>query len=187
MTTQQPLRLVQWTSGKVATEAVKAILARPDMELVGAFAFSAKKVGQDLGVLCGIEAPIGVVATDDIDAIIALKPDCVLYMPLHPDVDHVEQLLRGGINVATTAHFMTGPTARKPRRAWRPRLWPVGSASSAAASTPATPSCWRPPRRASPRTHAISAPRVVQHRDLGRRRQPGRARLGPPSGRRRPR
>ena len=108
MTTQRPLRLVQWTSGKVATEAVKAVLARPDMELVGAFAFSAEKVGQDLGVLCGLEAPIGVAATDDIDAIIALKPDCVLYMPLHPNVDHVEQLLRGGVNVATTAHFMTG-------------------------------------------------------------------------------
>ncbi len=107
MTANEPLRLVQWTSGKVATEAVKAVLTRPDLELVGAFAFSPEKVGQDLGTLCGLD-PIGVLATDDIDAIIALKPDCVLYMPLHPDVDHIERLLRGGLNVATTAHFMTG-------------------------------------------------------------------------------
>lgn len=108
MTEDKPLRLVQWTSGKIATEAVKYVLGRPDMELVGAFAFSPEKVGKDLGELCGLNEPIGVAATDDIDAIIALKPDCVLYMPLHPDVDHLERLLRGGVNVATTAHFMTG-------------------------------------------------------------------------------
>jgi len=87
---------------------VKAVLSRPDLQLVGAFAFSPDKVGQDLGVLCGLDEPIGVTATADIDEIIGLKPDCVLYMPLHPDVDHLERLLRGGINVATTAHFMTG-------------------------------------------------------------------------------
>jgi hypothetical protein len=102
------LRIVQWTSGKVATEAVRAVLARPDMELVGAFAFSPSKVGTDLGELCGLGRQIGVLATDDVEAIIALAPDCVLYMPLHPDVDHLERLLGAGINVATTAHFMTG-------------------------------------------------------------------------------
>lgn len=104
----EPLRLIQWTSGKVATEAVKTVLARPDLEFVGAFAFSPSKVGKDLGELCGLGEHIGVAATDDIDALIALKADCVLYMPLHPDFDHLERLLLAGINVATTAHFMTG-------------------------------------------------------------------------------
>lgn len=104
----EPLRLIQWTSGKVAREAVKAVLGRPDMQIVGAYAFSASKVGTDLGELCGLPERIGVAATDDIDALIALKADCVLYMPLHPDFDHLERLLRGGVNVATTAHFMTG-------------------------------------------------------------------------------
>lgn len=104
----EPYRLIQWTSGKVATEAVKTVLARPDMELVGAFAFSPSKVGTDLGELCGLGQSIGVAATDDIDELIALKADCVLYMPLHPDIDHLERLLLGGVNVVTTAHFMTG-------------------------------------------------------------------------------
>lgn len=106
--TNARFRVIQWTTGKVASEAVKGILERPDLELVGCFAFSADKVGVDIGELCGLGRTLGVTATNDIDELIALEPDCVLYMPLHPDVDHLELLLRAGINVATTAHFMTG-------------------------------------------------------------------------------
>ena len=108
MTTPERIRLVQWTTGNISRAAVKGILERPDLELVGVFAYSEDKVGKDLGELCDLEGPLGVRATNDLDAIIALKPDCVVYMPLHPDVDHLERLLRAGINVATTAHFMTG-------------------------------------------------------------------------------
>jgi hypothetical protein len=106
--TTDRIRLVQWTTGNISRAAVKALLERPDLELVGVFAYSADKVGKDVGELCDLESTVGVRATNDIDAIIALKPDCVIYMPLHPDVDHLERLLRAGINVATTAHFMTG-------------------------------------------------------------------------------
>ena len=106
--TNDRIRLVQWTTGNISRAAVKALLERPDLELVGVFAYSADKVGKDVGELCDLESAVGVRATNDIDAIIALKPDCVIYMPLHPDVDHLERLLRAGINVATTAHFMTG-------------------------------------------------------------------------------
>ena len=102
------IRLVQWTTGNISRAAVKAVLERPDLELVGVFAYSADKVGKDVSELCDLDGPLGVQATNDIDAIIALKPDCVIYMPLHPDMDHLERLLRAGINVATTAHFMTG-------------------------------------------------------------------------------
>jgi len=87
---------------------VKGILERPELELVGVYAFSEDKVGKDLGELCDLGQTLGVAATNDIGEIIGLKPDCVVYVPLHPDVDHLEQLLRAGINVATTAHFMTG-------------------------------------------------------------------------------
>jgi hypothetical protein len=104
----RPLRIVQWTTGKVATQAVKAILDRPDMELVGLYAFSREKVGQDVGDLINLGRKTGIKATSDIDALIALKPDCVTYMPLHPDVDEMARLLRAGINIATTASFITG-------------------------------------------------------------------------------
>ena len=104
----RPLRVVQWTTGKVARESLKAVIERPDLELVGVFAFSPDKVGQDAGELAGLGRTLGVRATDDIEAIIALAPDCVLYMPLHPDVEHICRLLRAGINVLSTASFLTG-------------------------------------------------------------------------------
>lgn len=108
MSTQGRVRVVQWTTGKVAGESVKAILDRPELELVGLYAYSKEKVGKDVGDLIGLGRRIGITATDDIDALIALKPDCAVYMPLHPDVEHMAKLLRAGVNIATTASFMTG-------------------------------------------------------------------------------
>src|SRR3954451_9461117 len=105
---QQPLRVVQWTTGNVARQAVKAVVERPDLELVGVYAFSQDKVGRDVAELADLPDPVGVAATDDIDEIVGLQPDCVLYMPLHPDFAHLEMLLRHGINVLTTASFLTG-------------------------------------------------------------------------------
>jgi hypothetical protein len=103
-----PLRVVQWTTGNVARQAVKAIVARPDLELVGVYAFSDDKLGRDAGELVGLDTTLGVTATNDVDALIALKPDAVLYMPLHPDVEQLAHLLRSGVNVLTTASFLTG-------------------------------------------------------------------------------
>jgi hypothetical protein len=42
--------------------------------------FDPEKVGLDAGELCG-EAPVGIVATDDRDAMRKVDADCVLYMP----------------------------------------------------------------------------------------------------------
>ena len=105
---KQPVRVVQWTSGKVAIQSAKAVLERDDMDLVGMFAFSQEKHGKDIGELCNLGHDIGVKASSNIDELLALKPDCVAYMPLHPNVDHMEKILRAGVNIATTASFLTG-------------------------------------------------------------------------------
>lgn len=101
-------RVVQWTTGNVARQAVKAVVERPDLELVGLYAFSPEKVGKDVAELAELDRPTGVIATDDIDALIELRPDAVLYMPLHPNVEDLTTLLRAGINVLSTASFLTG-------------------------------------------------------------------------------
>ncbi|GAB5450457.1 MAG: dihydrodipicolinate reductase [Halioglobus sp.] len=100
-------KVVQWTSGGVAKAAVKGILSHPDLELVGMFAFSPEKVGKDIGDLAGLE-PLGIAATDDIQALVDLQPDVVSYNPLYPNVDHLVQLLEAGINIVTTCNFLTG-------------------------------------------------------------------------------
>jgi hypothetical protein len=100
-------RVVQWATGNVGRHALRAVLERDQFELVGVHAFSPDKVGADAGTLAGID-PVGVPATDDIDALLGAAPDCVLYTPRVIDYDLVGRLLRSGINVVTTGDFLTG-------------------------------------------------------------------------------
>src|SRR5512143_4158617 len=101
------LRVVQWTTGNVGKRSVRAIAGNAELELVGCYAWSPDKVGRDAGELCGI-APLGVAATNDVDALLALRPDCVVYNPMWPNVDELVRILDAGINVLSTAAFITG-------------------------------------------------------------------------------
>ena len=94
-------KVIQWTTGHVGREAVKAIVAHPELELVGAYAWSPEKDGRDVGELCGI-GPLGVRATSDVDALLAMGADCVCYTPNHPELDVVCRLLEGGVNVVAS-------------------------------------------------------------------------------------
>ncbi len=84
-----------------------AIAGNPNLELVGLYAWSEDKVGRDAGELAGIE-PLGIAATNDVDALLALKPDVVVYNPMWIDVDELVQILEAGINVVASASFITG-------------------------------------------------------------------------------
>jgi len=100
-------RVVQWTTGNVGTRSVRAVVAHPDLELVGCYAWSPDKVGRDVGDLCGID-PIGVTATDDVAHLLGLRPDCVVYNPMWQDVGELERILEAGVNVVSTAAFVNG-------------------------------------------------------------------------------
>jgi hypothetical protein len=108
-------RVVQWTTGNVGRRSVRAVLDRPDLELVGCYAWSPDKVGVDVGELVGFD-PIGLAATDDVDALLALEPDCVVYNPVWPDVDELVRILDAGVDVVATAGFITGHALGEPAR-----------------------------------------------------------------------
>lgn len=102
-----PARVVVWSTGGVGSIAVDAVHRRPDLELVGVWVHSPEKVGRDAGELAGIDA-IGLAATDDADALIALKPDAVVYAASGPERDagavpDYLRLLTAGINVVSTS------------------------------------------------------------------------------------
>jgi len=106
-TSERRLRVVQWTTGIVGASALRGIVEDPRLDLVGVFAHSAEKAGVDAGTLAGIDL-VGITATNDIESVLALRPDCVVYMPQWPDVAELERLLAAGINVVTTARLVTG-------------------------------------------------------------------------------
>lgn len=105
-------RVIQWATGAQGVEAIRAIIDRPDLELVGGWVHSAEKEGADLGVLAG-RGPIGVTATRDIQALLDLDADCVAYMPRNTSLDDVVAILASGKNLVTTA-FLFYPKALPP-------------------------------------------------------------------------
>ena len=74
------LRVIQFSTGNVGRHALRQLIERPDLELVGVHASGADKIGRDAADLCGLGEPTGVLATDDLDALVALGADCVVYM-----------------------------------------------------------------------------------------------------------
>jgi len=102
-----PTRVVAWSTGGVGTVVIDAIRRRTDLKLVGVWVHSPEKVGKDAGKLAG-GGPIGVKATNDADALIALAPDCVVYSASGPERDAAAvrdylRLLAAGINVVSTS------------------------------------------------------------------------------------
>jgi 4-hydroxy-tetrahydrodipicolinate reductase len=109
--TDRPLRVIQWGTGNAGKPALRAIIRRPDLELVGVHAHSSDKIGRDAADLCGHDEPTGVVATDDVDALLALDADCVCYMVqgetrMRETIEELARCLASGKNVVNTAIVM---------------------------------------------------------------------------------
>ena len=66
MTGTDRYRVVQWATGNIGSHSLRAVIAHPNLDLVGLYVYSEDKAGRDAGELCGM-APTGVLATRDID------------------------------------------------------------------------------------------------------------------------
>lgn len=100
-------RVVQWATGNVGWHALRAIIRHPDLELAGLVVHSPDKAGRDAGEIAGLD-PVGVDATNDVEAVLALGADCVSYMAtgdLRPQeaVDDMTRILESGANLVGTS------------------------------------------------------------------------------------
>jgi hypothetical protein len=100
-------KVVQWGTGNLGTLAVQSILKHPDLELIGTWVSSGEKAGRDAGELSRV-APIGVLATQDADMLIAGDADCICYaadsMGREDDVvNDCIKMLRAGKNVVNVS------------------------------------------------------------------------------------
>ncbi|BBY09220.1 dihydrodipicolinate reductase [Mycobacterium noviomagense] len=101
-------RVVVWGTGFVGKLVIAEIVKHPLFELVGVGVSNPAKVGRDVGEICGLPEPVGITATDDVDALIALKPDALVHYG--PTAAHAQdnialmtRFLRAGIDVCSTA------------------------------------------------------------------------------------
>ncbi|MEW1740053.1 dihydrodipicolinate reductase [Nocardia beijingensis] len=107
MSSSGKVRVFQVATGNLGTEMIGRIRNHPDLELVGLHCYSPDKIGRDAGEIVGI-GPIGVIATGSVEQIIAAKPDVLTFHGVFPDEDLYEKVLEAGINVVTTADWITG-------------------------------------------------------------------------------
>jgi 2,4-diaminopentanoate dehydrogenase len=107
-------RVIQWSTGGVGRAAIEGVIEHPDLDLVGCWVHSPEKSGRDVGDLLG-RGPIGVIATDDTDSLVALDADCVIYSPLFADPAIVDRLLESGKNVVTPLGWFFPQQAERDR------------------------------------------------------------------------
>lgn len=101
-------RVIQWGTGNVGFHSLRHILRHPELELVGLHAHNPSKVGKDAARIAGLPGDTGVIATDDVDALLSLGADAVVYTvkgETRPQevIPELERILASGANVASTA------------------------------------------------------------------------------------
>jgi len=101
-------RVVQWSTGNVGRNTLAGIDARPDLDLVGVWVSNPDKVGKDAGELAGLGRELGVRASGDMDEVLALQPDCVVYtamadVRIFEALDDLVKILRSGANVVSSS------------------------------------------------------------------------------------
>jgi len=114
-------RVVQWSVGGVGRQALGALVRSRDFELVGVFTHGASRRGRDAGHLIGLDVETGVRATSDVDALLALRPDCVVFTSVgetrrRQAVADLARILRSGANVVSSSMMnLIYPPAADPR------------------------------------------------------------------------
>jgi hypothetical protein len=98
-------RVIAFGSGYLGKHGIRKIIEHPDLELVGLRVWSADKVGSDAGTIAETDA-VGLAATDDVEALLALKADCVAYFASTVGRDEdaladVLPFLKAGTNVVS--------------------------------------------------------------------------------------
>jgi len=72
-------RVIVWGTGPIGMPGLRNLIDHPEYELVGLHAWGADKIGRDAGEVAGMATRTGVIATNDVAALLALKADCLVY------------------------------------------------------------------------------------------------------------
>src|ERR1700751_811161 len=98
------IRVAHIGTGNVGRLALTELVTNPQFELTGLCVSTPEKVGKDAGALAGVDVATGIAAGNDLEAVIATRPECIVYCAMGdtrlPDaMQDVMRILAAGINV----------------------------------------------------------------------------------------
>lgn len=118
-----PIRVALVGTGNVGRLSLTQLIEDSRFELVAVCVSSPEKVDVDAATLAGLETPTGIRAVDDLDAVIAEKPDCVVYCamgdtrPVEAFNDVVRFLAAGIDVVGSSPNTLQYPWGVMPQKA----------------------------------------------------------------------
>lgn len=103
---KKKLRVIQWGTGSVGRTLLRQIIDKGELELAGVYVTSEKKNGLDAGDIAK-RPKTGVIASNDIDAILAIDADAVIHtslisVPYEAQNENVIRILASGKNVVSS-------------------------------------------------------------------------------------
>ncbi|MFE3990369.1 dihydrodipicolinate reductase [Streptomyces goshikiensis] len=101
---------VVWGTGNVGRAAIRAVEAHPALTLTAVLVHNPDKTGRDAGELADLDRPLGITATDGIEAVLAARPDAVVYAAsgdIRPDdaLADITRAIRAGAVVVSPALY----------------------------------------------------------------------------------
>lgn len=102
------IRVAQVATGNAGMLTLRQLITDARFELVAVSTSNPDKVGRDAGELAGLDVVTGISAVADLDALIATKPDAVVYCAMGDTrpveaTNDVRKLLEAGIDVVGSA------------------------------------------------------------------------------------
>ncbi|AKK28007.1 diacylglycerol kinase [Mycobacterium sp. EPa45] len=102
------IRVAHIGTGNVGRIALSELIENPGFELTGLCVSADEKVGKDAGELAGLDIKTGILATKDLDAVLAGEPECAVYCAMGDNrmpqaMEDVRKILAAGINVVGSA------------------------------------------------------------------------------------
>ncbi|BCO34578.1 diacylglycerol kinase [Mycobacterium heckeshornense] len=98
------IRVAQIGTGNVGAHALKALITNPQFQLTAVWVSSDTKAGKDAAELAGLADSTGVLASTDLDAVLATGPQCAVYTAMADNrlpeaLDDYRRILAAGVNV----------------------------------------------------------------------------------------
>lgn len=102
------IRVAHVGTGNVGRLALTQLITDPQYELTGVCVSTDTKIGKDAGELAGLDVSTGITATDDLEAVLATGPECVVYCAMGDTrtaeaMADCQRILAAGINVVGSA------------------------------------------------------------------------------------